>query len=140
MFLKDYLTAQNWNKLIQNLEKAESIGQIVKQGSAGSATPVEPNEIFYADYYNEIQRKLSGFEDAYFDSVNKDDLITAAKINAIRSSYLNAKFKSSVCDVCNISENRCDCNCSCSCDCACSCDCGPCSCPCSFPCNCQTNS
>lgn len=140
MLLKDYLTAKNWNKLIQNLEKAESIGQAKRQGSAGSATLVEPNGVFYAKYYNEIQKKLSGFENAYFSPVDKDDIITAARINAIRSSYLNAKFKSSVCDICNTSEQNCACNCSCSCACSCSCDCGPCSCPCSYPCNCQTNS
>ena len=137
-FIKDVITAVNWNSLIKKLEEAEKVGEKSSQGSKGSATQVQSNGVFYANNYNEIQQKLSGFEDAAFDPVVKNDLITAARINAIRNAYLNAKFKNSVCDVCNSGENSCSCNCACSCDCACDCPC-PCSCDCSCDCNCSCN-
>lgn len=134
--IKEVITANNWNKLIEKLESAEAVGERVRQGSAGSASSVNYNDVFLAKHYNEIQKKLSGFEDGFFETVNKNDLITAARINAIRNSYLKAKFKSTVCDICNQGENDCTCNCPCSCDCTCACYCY-CPCPCSCNCNCS---
>ena len=141
-FLKDVLTAANWNSLITKLNAAENVGDSVRQGSAGSATQVQKDWIIYAKYYKEIQTKLNGFIDGYFAPAEKDDLISAARINAIRTSYNKAKFKTTVCDICNNGLNRCACNCSCSCDCACSCACEcpcPCSCTCGCSCNCSCN-
>ena len=136
-YLRDVLTAKNWNTLIEKLNSAEQVGEESSQGSGGIATPVESNQVFQALYYNEIQKKLNNFEDAYFDPVKKDDLVTAARINAIRNSFLQAKFKSSVCDICNTGLNECSCNCSCDCDCDCACECDcDCDCDCGCDCNC----
>ena len=126
--LYKFITAANWNLLIQKLNTAESVGASGSmQGSAGTATSVNPGDVFYAKYYNEIQKKLNGFVDGNFNTVNRDDLITAARINAIRTAYNNAKFSSSVCDGCNTSQKTCGCNCNCSCNCSsCSCNCSSC--------------
>lgn len=136
--LYKFLTAANWNSLITKINNAESVGSKSSQGSAGTATTVQPQQVFYAKYYNEIQKKLSGFIDGTFPVVKKDDLITAVRINAIRNGFNSAKFKTSVCDTCNNGQVGCACNCSCSCDCSCgcSCSCGPsCSCDCGPSCS-----
>lgn len=124
------ITANNWNNLISAIESAEKIGDIVPQGSGGSATHVNKNEVFKAQFYNEIARKLNAFEGVSIEQVQPQQFVTAAVINALKTGYQNANFKSSVCDVCNIGES--DCICNCSCDCGCDCDCS-CPCPCSCP-------
>lgn len=140
-------TADYWNSLVNKLNKAESVGRKVSQGSGGTVTETIGNNAPYtAKLYNQVRDKICNFNVSYA-KVNKDDLITATVTNAIGTAYNSAKFNSSVCDVCNTDQTMrggcgCNCSCACSCSCGCPCTCGcpcGCSCSCSNPCSCSSN-
>ena len=137
-------SAKNWNSLIDNIEKAEKSGSKSGQGSGGTATAAVSNKPITMSQYNEIVTKLNAFKNTSIDKasrLNNQDIITATKANALRNGYNNAKFKSTVCDVCNAGGEHiggtCGCNCSCACSCSCGCPC-PCPCNCSCPCGCSS--
>ena len=158
-FIHENWTANFWKQLIDALDTAESVGKTKSQGSAKEVSdPVVGNAIT-ASFYNDIRDKLCNFHVSY-DKVQKDDIITAARANAIMTAYNNAKFDSNICDVCNSGDQsmhpscacNCNCSCSCSCNCGCSCPCEcacpcycdcpcgcGCSCSCSSPCSCASN-
>ena len=131
--IADIWSVDFFTKLNDQLKQAEKKGTSKKQGSTGSFNNPKPNDIITAEFYNNVQQKLSGFNVNY-SKVNVNDLITAARANAIRNAYNSAKFNSSTCETCNTGENDCSCNCPCSCSCSCSCSCGcQCQCSCSSP-------
>lgn len=142
-FIYKFWTADNWNKLIQQVKAAAELGQKQNNGINGSAsTSIEVKQLITADVYNQVENLLESFDNASYATVNKNDLITAATSNNIKNSYETMKFKTSVCDICNVgNEHRtgdCNCNCNCSCNCSCSCTCPcSCSCNCSCPCGCS---
>lgn len=128
-----------WNSLIKQLNSAETVGRMQKQGKRASAQTAAENGPITLNHYNGLRDKICNFNTSY-NKAAPHELITAAKANAMRNAYNAATFNSSVCDVCNSGDQSihagCSCNCSCACDCACGCDC-PCSCSCS--CSCQCN-
>lgn len=135
-------SATNWNSLIKCITTAENSGSgDGAQGSVGTVTAAKSNDPITMSQYNEIVTKLNGFNNTSIDKasrLNNQDIITATKANALRSGYNNAKFKTTVCDICNAGEEHvapAGCHCNCNCSCACSCACG-CSCPCNCSCNC----
>ena len=151
--IKNKWTADNWNLAISQLEKAENIGGLVTQGAGPSANTVSPNEVIKATTFNNLRNKIYHFVVGTSCSTVKGlstnnqpseaDVITAAKANALRSAYQNAKFNTSVCDICNAAGNQnsgnasCGCNCTCACSCSCGCpSCGGCSCPVCGGCSC----
>lgn len=134
-------TVEYWNSLINQLNAAERVGRAVKQGNNKSAKTATSTAPITAEHYNGLRDKICNFNTSY-EKVAKNEVITAAKANAIRNGYNSAKFNSNVCDVCNAGDQSihagCNCNCSCACSCPCGCSC-PCSCSCSCSCSCQCN-
>lgn len=141
-------TAQYWNSLIDKLNAAEGLGRQSRQGSSGSATKVSAdptnsthpsNSLITAEKYNQIRQKFAGFSASY-PAVNAGDVIKSSHAEAMKTAFQRARFKTSVCDICNAGMQHagsCGCNCSCSCDCNCGCSCPcDCSCDCSCDCNC----
>ena len=138
-YIHEVWTADYWDTLISKINTAEKVGYESKQGSGGSVTPGligYPNP-YTAQLYNDVQKKLTNFNGASYSAVDKDQLITAAVANAIGTAYNNAKFGSSVCDMCNADQSM-HMGCGCNCNCMCSCNCG-CNCPCTSPCTCSSN-
>ena len=155
--IKNKWTAYNWNLAISQLEEAEKIGGLETQGTGPKANTVSTNEVIKATTFNELRNKIYHFvvDDDISCSIVKGlstdnklkleeaDIITAAKANALRDAYQNAKFNTSVCDICNAAGNQnsenasCGCNCTCACSCSCGCpSCGGCSCPVCGGCSC----
>ena len=91
------------NSLINKLEHAEIVGKEVNHGSAGSvdSSLIGSKKPYTADLYNQVNTKLTNFNNANYSKVAVDQLITASIANAIQSAYNSANFSSSVCDVCN---------------------------------------
>lgn len=143
--IKEKWTANDWNSAISQLKEAENIGGLVTQGTGPSANTVSPDEVIKATTFNNLRNKIYHFVvDTSCSTVQADiDVITAAKANALRSAYQDAKFNTSVCDICNAAGNQnsgnascgCNCTCACSCSCGCSCTCG-CSCSVCGGCSC----
>ena len=129
-----------WNSLIGKLNTAEAVGKTSSQGSGGYVSaPHASEDVATANLYNQIRSKITNFN-TYYSTVSNDQLISATVANAMKTAYEDAKFDSSVCDVCNAGDQSihggCNCNCSCDCSCSCGCSCGPCSCSCG-PCSCS---
>lgn len=143
--IEDKWAATNWNSAISQLKEAENIGGLVTQGTGPSANTVSSGEVVKATTFNNLRNKIYHFVvNTSCSTVQADvDVITAAKANALRSAYQDAKFNTSVCDICNAAGNQnsgnasCGCNCTCACSCSCGCpSCGGCSCPVCGGCSC----
>lgn len=140
-FIHEKWNTTFWNSLIDNLNTAETVGEVSKQVAVNDrevvTAPIGNKAPYTANLYNQVRAKIKQFNnipDSYKD-VNVDDLITATVANAIRTAYNSAKFSSTVCDICNSgtqhyegSSCTCNCSCTCSCSCSCGCDCSGCSC------------
>lgn len=140
-FIYEKWTTSFFAALNTKLTLAETIGAQSSQGSAGSFTNPQAGDPVTAKLYNDVEKKLSGFVDGSYATVSVNDLITATVANAIKTAYGSAKFKTTVCDVCNTEQHiggTCGCNCSCGCSCSCGCGC-PCSCSCNTPCECGSH-
>ena len=152
-------TKNYWNSLINKINNAETVGKEAPHVSPDNITSVTAAIGYPAVYtkglYNQVREKLTNFEEASYDPVEVDQLITVSVANAIGTAFNSAKFSWSVCDVCNAlgsqSIQECLCNCptcavcstcpscpicstcpSCACNCSCSscsCNCSSCSCP-----------
>lgn len=148
-------TARYWNSLIDKLDTAEIVGLVNKQGSvidpahvtadpqnmphpAGSlVTGVKYNEV--VKLLNNFQAGLGQVQGAAQVGCEAATVIRGAHAAALVSGYNSAKFRGTVCDICNASRQTnptCDCNCPCPCACNCGCDC-PCECYCDCQCDCS---
>lgn len=147
-------TAANWNKIIDNLREAWTVGRLRPHGSppnaqkvgsdaptTGTSTSHVANSLVTAARYNEIVALINGLGGGSINIVAVNDVIKAAHAQAQRNGYNSSTFNSSVCDICNVSGAQittcpCSCNCECDCSCACGCSC-PCLCDCSCGCSCN---
>lgn len=133
-------TATNWNSIISKIATAERAGTYGRGNynaptpTRASSTQSDENNIITAEKYNQIVKKINQFNSS-LSTVNVDNVITATRANALRTGFNNAKFSSSLCDVCNVGSENVGGACGCNCSCACACNCG-CSCPCNCSCTC----
>lgn len=141
--------------MIDKIDTAEQVGKTVKQGAGTTATraAADPqnvthvaNSLVTAEKYNQQAQKINRFN-VTVAQVNKDDVIRGAQAKALVDQYNNARFNTTVCDICNAGKQTnptcncdcpcvcsCSCGCACPCQCACACVCGGCTCNCT--CNC----
>lgn len=140
-------TAANWNKIIDNLREAWTVGKKRPHGSfpavqkvasdaptTGTSTTHVNNSLVKADRYNELVTIINGLGGTQINRVAVGDVIKAAHAQALKNGYNGSTFNPSVCDICNVTGAQitaCPCACNCACPCSCSCGCGcPCSCSC----------
>ena len=90
---------------------------MVTQGTGPSANIVSPHEVIKATTFNNLRNKIYHFvvgtscptvkglsTDSNIEP-KEADIITAAKANALRTAYQDARFSVSVCDICNAAGN-----------------------------------
>lgn len=146
-------TAVNWNKIIDNLKTAYTVGRKQPHGgpptaqnvasdaaTTGTSTIHVANSLVSAARYNEVVALINGLGGTQITAVAVGDVIKSAHAQAQKNGYNGSTFSTSVCDICNntgaqITNCPCSCNCSCACSCSCGCTC-PCSCSCSCGCSC----
>lgn len=136
-------TAEWWNDYQDDLLTADKMGKKESHNKGvqfpdGRAvadpenSPHPAGSLVTAKKYNEMVQALSLFS-ANIATVlgvadnGVGDVIRGTHAIALQTGYNNAKFKSSVCDICNATgfqHAACSCNNACSCYCACSCPCG----------------
>lgn len=135
-------TAQYWNTLQTMLLTADKMG-LSSPHNAGVSFPNGPaapdptnslhpqNSLITAQKYNDVAVALGKFSSSISQVVGVSqngvgDVIRGTHAVAISRGYHNAKFKTSVCDICNASGYQhagCSCNSACNCYCSCSCGC-----------------
>lgn len=100
--ITDIWTAKKWNNLQELYEKASWVGatESQKQKEKLDIKRVNKDEFITHTAYNDLINASNFFEQK-FNTVNKNDLITKALSDILDEGIKNAKFHSSVCDVCN---------------------------------------
>lgn len=148
-------TASKWNELQQLYEKANSLGITSSQGGGFSFTRAvsdrcnnthPANSLITADKYNQFSTAAAAFSSTIptVTGVTKDNPGTPIRLEhstALETGFANAKFKTSVCDICNVgTQHNCGYNCQCNYNCSYNCYYN-CSYNCSHNCshNCGTN-
>jgi hypothetical protein len=128
-------TAEKWNLLQKKFEAAMDVGQKVSQGVEVSFTraAADPdnkdhpdNSLITADKYNEFVAAINGFGGKLDEVVAKKTPIMLSHSTDLDNGFTNAKFKTTVCDLCNAGKQysctyNCSCNYQCSCNHHCSC-------------------
>ena len=130
-------TADYWNTLQDMLLTADKMGESSPHAGGvsfpnGRAVPDPENaphpqgSLVTAAKYNDVAAALGIFSSNIDTVVKDDDVIRGAHALAISSAYKSAKFKTTVCDICNgggYQHAACSCNSACNCYCSCSCGC-----------------
>ncbi|MBE6148312.1 MAG: hypothetical protein E7167_02190 [Firmicutes bacterium] len=127
-------TASKWNELQQLYEIANGLGIKQNQGASFSFTraAADPcnnthpaNSLITAEKYNEFSTAAEKFG-SYIPTVTggpSGTVITAGHSTNLENGFSNAKFNTSVCDICNAgTEHNCGYNCSCNYNCGYNCN------------------
>ena len=140
-----------WNVIIDNLISAFTWGRLENHTDTNfpfeyavpdpENSPHPANSLVTAAKYNQVAAMINAWVGTSLPTVQVGDVIRGTHAQLQHKNYDSAKFKTTVCDICNTSAQFTSCPCACDCSCACSCSCGcSCSCNCNCSCSCTCSS